>query len=962
MTPERWQRVEELYHAAVSRPPGERASFLADACGEDTGLRRELEGLLDEQLHSGDGFLAAPVAASQLPDFRPGAMTGRSLGDYQLEAPVGAGGMGEVYRAVDTKLRREVAIKILARAFTSDSGRLARFEREARMLAALNHPNVCSIYGLEEAEGIQFLILEFVEGETLQDVLRRQPPGSGLPVHEALTIGRQIAEALEVAHDRGIIHRDVKPANIKITPSGVVKVLDFGLAKTVAGVAAPAHLTHAPIAAGGERTSGTLVGTAAYMSPEQASGKIVDRRSDVWAFGVVLFEMVAGKRPFSGETAADALLSVLHTSPDWTTLPGAVPPDLRRLIRRCLEKDPRRRVQSIGDARVQIEDLLSGTAEQSEAQIVRRGSPRPALASPIALTVAAAAMALLLVWAWTFGRSAVPSVETHVLSVLPPQGASFATEEAPALSRDGRRVAFVAYNTTGRQQLYVHALDSTIAPQALPNTDGASLPFWAPNSESIGFFAQGKLKTIHVATGRVQTLADAGGARGGTWNQDGLIVFVPRPFEGPSRISAAGGLVEPLRLAGPAAGGWFPSFLPDGRNFLLFVPTVRQPENSAVWVASLDSSPPKRLVNSRSNAVFATPGHLLFWREGTLWAQSFDDERVEVRGTPVPVATAVGLNPLTNQALVSVSNSGTLVFFAGAVVESELVWVGRGGAEIGRPGPRGAITTVTLSPDATSVVYDQADSRTASMDLWQFNFARGIPERLTFNPSHDFFPVWSSDGARVAFSSLRDRPPQLYELAATRAGTEKLLLSAKLPNTPSGWSHDGRLLFYTVSDPITGGDIWALPLGADPYPVVKSANDERYGTPSPDGRWLAYVSNESGAYEVNVQALGAPGVRRQVSANGGFQPQWRRDGRELFYMAPERTLMAIEFESSLTTFAAAPPKTLFATGMKWIEIQGTARTYAVAPDGQRFLLASATEESRSAAITVILNWTGALQK
>ena len=973
MTPERWKRVEELYHAAGTRPQDERAAFLAEACRDDEGLRRDVESLLDESL-SDDGFLAEPglaIPSHMAFDLARETMTGRSLGGYQFQTFLGAGGMGDVYRAHDPKLRRDVAIKILPQAFTSDADRLERFEHEARMLAALNHPNICAIYGLEEAEGVRFLILELVEGKTLAETLASlQAQRSGLPLRDALTVARQITEALEVAHEKGIIHRDLKPANIKITPDGVVKVLDFGLAKALAADVSAPDLTHTPVVTRDGRPEGAVLGTAAYMSPEQAEGKAVDRRTDIWAFGVVLFEMATGQRPFSGETVTETLASVLKVDPNWDTLPVTVTPDLRRLLRRCLEKNPRRRLQSIADARVDIEDVLS-TPEQSTTAVVSRTFRLRQLPSRwltdarIGWTVAAAAVVIaVLVWASSFRRPLVPDLPTHVLSVLPPPGASLATEEAPAISRDGRRLAFVGYDAAGRQQLYILALDSAAGPQALANTDGASLPFWSPNSESIGFFAQGKLKTIHVATGRLQTLAAAYGARGGTWNQDDVIVFVPRPLEGPYRISATGGDLTQVLLDAdtPLPRGWFPSFLPDGRHFLMFVPTLSQPENSAVWIASLDSAPPKRLINARSHAVYAPPGYLLFWREATLWAQSFNPQTLEVRGNPRSVAGAVGLNPLTNQALFSVSNAGTLVFFAGAVGQSELVWFTRAGNQIGKPGPTGAITTVTLSPDGTSVVYDHADARTASMDLWRLVFARGTPERLTFDASHDLFPVWSPDGARIAFSSLRERLPQLYELASTSAGTEKLLLKTSLPKVPSGWSSDGQTLFYTVSDPQTNGDIWALPLGKDPYPVVNTPSDERYGSPSPDGRWLAYVSNESGAYEVNVRSLAGSGIRREVSTNGGFQPQWRRDGQELFYMAPDKRLMAMDFRSRLTTFDTGPPRALFATRTKWIEIQGTARTYAVAPDGQHFLIASATEPSQFASITVVLNWIAALEK
>jgi Tol biopolymer transport system component len=677
--------------------------------------------------------------------------------------------------------------------------------------------------------------------------------------------------------------------------------------------------------------------------------------------------MLTGHPSFTRGTAAETIAAILKEDPP-QPLPSHVPPALARIVLRCMEKAREARFQSARDLAFALEfltDSVPAAAGVAVPTLRRKLWSGETIAWAIAaLAVLAAAMV------WTRSqRSEEPDVRTHVLSVTPPEGVSPATEEAPAISPDGRQLAFVGYDASGKQLLFTRALDTATVAQPRQNTDGASLPFWAPNSQAIGFFAEGKLKTLDVATGRIQTLTDAGGPRGGTWNQDNEIVYVPRPIDGPYRIPATGG--EPTRVAmdiGPGAAprGWFPSFLPDGRRFLVFV-SAPLPENSAVFVASLDSSSRKRLMSARSNAVYVQPGYLLFWREATLVAQPFDAKTLELQGKPITVATAVGLNPITNQSLFSVSNSGTLVFFAGAVGQSELVWVDRAGAETTvTPEVKGAFTTMSLSPDGTSVVYDKADVRTATMDLWRLDFARGVPSRLTFHPGHDLFPLWSPMGTRIVFTSLREGPPNMpniYELDANGGGNDKLVFKSSLPTTPSGWSADGLLLIYTVVDPKTSGDIWALPFDSkQPYPVVNSAADERYGTLSPDGRWLAYASNETGPYEVYVRAFGQTGLLRQVTTHGGFQPQWRSDGRELFYLAPDTKLMAIDFRSSPATFDAGPPKALFATRTKWIEIQATSRSYAAAPDGQRFLLANATEEARSASITVVLNWMTALRK
>jgi eukaryotic-like serine/threonine-protein kinase len=579
----------------------------------------------------------------------------------------------------------------------------------------------------------------------------------------------------------------------------------------------------------------------------------------------------------------------------------------------------------------------------------------------LAWTVAGmAVLTAAVLWGWTLRRP-TPDVRTQVFSALAPSGASLATDEAPAISPDGRRLVFVGHDASGKQLLYMRALGVATSAEPLAHTDGASLPFWSPNSQSVGFFAQGRLKRVDLETRQIQTLADAGGARGGTWNQDDVILFVPRPGTGVYRVSAVGGQATPVKIDAEAA--WFPSFLPDGRHFLFFSPAPAQPEDAGVFVALLDSSAAKRLVTARSRAVHVMPGYLLFWREGALLAQEFDARALEVRGSPVSVASGVGLNSLTNQGLFSVSDTGTLVFFAGTVGQSELVWVDRAGRRVGKAGPTGIFNSLSLSPDATSVVYDEAEPRNRTLDLWQLDFARGVPSRLTFHPSHDMFPLWSPDGTRIAFSSLREPPVSLYELSPSGAGTEKLLLKTNFPVGASGWSSDGRLLVYDTAHPQTGGDIWALPLAGkgEPYPVVRTSADEHYGTPSPDGRWLAYISNETGAYEVYVETFPATGFKRQVSTLGGFEPHWRLDGKELFYRAPNQTLMAVDVKSGPTTLELSPPKTLFPTRIKWMEIQAVAHHYAPAPDGQRFLIINATDEALSSPITVVLNWTAALK-
>ena len=956
MAADRWEHVFALFDAALARPEADRGAFLSSECGDDAHLRHEVESLLAAH-DDAHGFLSGRrlrtgADVDQSGPASPILMRGMRLGVFEVESLVGAGGIGEVYKARDTRLDRHVAIKVLSPDAATDPRARVRFAYEARAIARLSHPRICALHDMGHHDGVDFLVMEYLDGETLAARLRRGP----LPLGEAMHAAVEIGEALAAAHAQGIVHRDLKPSNVMLTKGGA-KLLDFGLARLRPPAGADPSRPAGALP-GTQTMPGLIVGTLPYMAPEQLEARDVDARADIFAFGAVLYEVITGRKAFE-ETSQARLISAILSSdpPAVSVLQPLTPPALDRVIRTCLAKDRDDRWASVHDVLLQLEWIAhDGSAVVVPGRVI--GTRRRDL---LAWTVAAmAVLTAVVLWGWALRRP-TPALRTQVLSVLAPPGASFATDEAPAISPDGHRLVFVGDDATGKQLLYTRALDAATSAEPLANTDGASLPFWSPNSQSVGFFAQGRLKRLDIETRQIQTLADAGGARGGTWNQDDVILFVPRPGTGVYRISAAGGQATPVKI--DTEGTWFPSFLPDGRHFLFFSAAPTQPENAAVFVASLDSSTAKRLVTARSRAIHATPGYLLFWREGALLAQEFEARSLEVRGNPVSIANGVGLNSLTNQGLFSVSDSGTLVFFAGAVGQSELVWVDRAGRRIGKPGPSGIFNSLSLSPDATSVVYDQAEPLNRTLDLWHLDFARGVPSRLTFHPSHDMFPLWSPDGTRIAFSSLREPPVQLYELNPNGAGTEKLLLKTDFPKGPSGWSSDGRLLFYDTMHPKTGGDIWALPLAGkrEPYPVVRTAADEHYGAPSPDGRWLAYISNETGAYEVYVEAFPATGFRRQVSTLGGFEPQWRLDGRELFYRAPNQALMAVDVKSNPTTVEFGPPKALFPTRIKWMEIQAVAHHYAAAPDGQRFLMISATDEAQSSPITVMLNWTAALK-
>jgi Tol biopolymer transport system component len=882
---------------------------------------------------------------------------GMRIGPYEIVGWLGAGGMGDVYRARDARLGRDVAIKLIAETLAADATRVRRFEQEARAAGQINHPNILAVYDAGVHEGAPYIVAELLEGQPLRGLLKN----GALAARKAVDYARQTAEGLAAAHDLGIVHRDVKPDNLFITSDGRLKILDFGIAKLTQPKDTEPGRTGLPT----DTIAGTIVGTAGYMSPEQVRGDTVDARSDIFNVGAVLYEMLSGHSAFARATTADTMAAILKEEPSGDFL-FAVPPALARIVTRCLEKAREARFQSARDLAFSLEVLSGGTGTAAlPSPPGGSGGRRSWVYLPWAVAAVAIVTAAGL---WTFSPQP-PEREAPltVLAATAPPGASFTSEEAPLISPDGRRLAFVAYDASGIRQLYTRDVYPRVVnvadAQPLANTDGASLPFWSPNSQSLGFFAQGKLKTVNLATGSLQTLAPAAGARGGTWNQDGVIVYVPRPLEGPYRIPATGGTPTQVASdAGPFPRGWFPSFLPDGRHFLIFVLSGR-PEQTGIFLASLDSPKRKQLIAGRSHGVYAAPGYLLFWREATLMAQPFDATKLELTGNAVAVAPAAGLNPVTNQALFSVSNTGTLVLFSGAAVQSELVWVNRAGTQIGTASQKGVFTTVALSPDGKQVVYDLADARTATLDLWRLIFSRAVPSKLTFNSGSDIFPVFSADGSRIAYASVREGPPQLYALDADGPGNETLLLQSNLPKVPTGWSHDGKLLIHTVVDPKTGGDIWVLTLdGARASPIVNTAADERYGTLSPDGRWLAYVSNETGSYEVYVQAFPRAGRLRQVSSKGGLQPEWRPDGRELFYLAPDKNLMAVDMGPAGAALDPRAPKELFATRTMCLEIQPTARTYAAADRGQRFLLANATGQAQSEPIRVVLNWDAALRR
>ena len=987
--PERWATVERLYHDVLMRSIAERAAFLAEVCAGDEELRREVESLLLQRASADAVFTrgAAVAAAALVSDVGASALTGRRLGAYQLLAPIGAGGMGEVYRARDTRLGRDVAIKMLPRAFSDHPDRLARFEREARVLASLNHPHIATIYGIEDADGVRAIVMELVEGDTLAERIARA--GDGLPIKEALDIARQIADALDAAHEKGIVHRDLKPANIKITSQGIVKVLDFGLAKLEAGGAGKAggagrEVTEAPTITVDDTREGLVVGTAAYMSPEQARGQTVDKRTDIWAFGCVAYEMLTGHPPFPGDTVSDIIAAILEREPEWRALPATTSGTVQRLLRRCLEKDPKRRLHDIADARIEIDDVLVGAAVLPASVPVTPRSPgRNRLAWTVAALVLAALVVSLAVGAATYLRSMPTDTRAYHTSIVPPEGVTFVASigaSGPvsrfALSPDGQRLAFLAAGADRRTRLWVRPLD-TFAAQPLAGTEDAHAPFWSPDGRFIAFVAEGKLKKIAVSGGPPLTVADVPGGfdSEGTWNRDDVILFGQRNRI--ARVFASGGdtpsPVTTLDTERGETGHRYPFFLPDGRHFLyLAVGTAKGGvvDPRAVYVGSLDSKERKQLPEVRSNATYAR-GRLLYLRDTTLVAQPFDVSRLELTGDAVPLADRIDVGGFTGRAgAFAVSETGVLAYQTnGGQVRSQLVWLDRAGKQLETVGDQGDQTGVELSPDGTRAAVSMLDPARNTRDLWIYEMAHGVRTRFTFDPADDLESIWSPDGSRIVFASRRKGRFDLYQKASNGVGAEDLVLADNLDKYPSSWSADGRVISYyngAAANPGTARDLWVFPPFGNRKPTVflRTESSEMSGRFSPDGRWVAYASNESGRFEVYVQPFPGPGGKWQISSGGGSDPRWRRDGKELFYIAPdnELTIATVNGQSG-SAFHVDVVQPLFKVRPRAVPyLNHLASEYAVAADGQRFLVNTAVEQTTLAPISIVVNWDAMLKK
>jgi len=942
----RRRRIDEVCNGALARNSDERAAFIAAACGDDAALRQQVEELL-AHAKTAEGFLAMPVAAVAahvLTENGDVSMAGRQLASYIIGARLGAGGMGEVYRARDTKLGRDVAIKILPYAFTNDPERLTRLAREARVLATLNHPHIGAIYALEDIDGIRALVLELLEGDTLAERVAKGP----VPLREALTIAHQIADALDAAHEKGIVHRDLKPANVKIGPGGLVKVLDFGLAKAITAEAAATP----DVAILGTVTGthqGVILGTAAYMSPEQARGLSVDKRTDIWAFGCVLYEMLTGRRPFAGVGITDTLASVREREPDWSALPATLDPRVNRLIRRCLEKDLSRRLRDIGDATAELDEII-------EVSDVPSGATTPIGARGIVAALLVVGIAAGIgTWIGRRGPSQPIPPEAR-LEINAPSTRDLLSI---AVSNDGRWVAAAA-DASPDSRLWVRELRSE-APRFLQGTEGATLPFWSPDNRSLAFFADNKLKRIDLDGGAALALADAPNPQGGSWGSDGTILYGPTQIMPIMRVPATGGAPQAVtRIPAGQLGHLFPHMLPDGVHFLYTVSGA--PETRGVYVGSLTDSATKRIVAGATAATLSSSGYLLFAVDGALFAQKFDPNGLELVGERGRVAdsvaterTAVAGGP-DGMAVSASSIAGPIVYRARPPQDDhQLTWFDRTGKELLRLGtPSVAGLAPTLSPDGRHVAVSRVVD--GNRDIWVLDLDRNVFSRFTLDPGVEMSPFWTPDGRWILFASNRRGVLSIYRKPVAGGDEEPLLVTEQNINT-ADISPDGRVMFFSRADPKTLRDLWAKRLDSTdaPFPIMRTPNQDLNGQFAPNGEWLAYQSNESGRYEVSLRKFGSSGPTIQISSDGGTQPRWRRDGRELFYLALDRQLMAVPvtFSPDAQDVKVGTPSRLFQTRIGGPNtLQGE---YLVSADGQRFLL-DAPIRDVTPPITVILNW------
>jgi len=893
--PRDWERVRTLFHAALDQPPELRDAFLSDACDGDDDLRRRMRSLIAAHAEAG-GFLETPVVrfnGAPPGSAVPTLQAGDRLGRFEVVGLLGAGGMGEVYRARDSRLGREVAIKILPHAFAADPQRLARFEGESRVLASLSHPNIAVIHDIEHVEGLCVLILELVEGPTLAERVNEGP----VPLREALAIARQLADALATAHARGIVHRDLKPANVKLASSGHVTLLDFGLAKAREDDAEAGVVVHQV-----ETTAGLILGTCAYMSPEQARGQPVDRRTDIWAFGCILYELLAGRSAFGRDTPSETIAAVLERQPDWPALPDRLPEPIHRLLRRCLEKDPDGRLHDIADARLEIDDAQRGIASSGLKHGVRRSRISGRFATLVVLMAGAVTLGWLSRALVTPTRLSPPRLTRFTWS-LP---AGLGLTSAPAISPDGRSLAFTASQIGALSRLYVRRLSEADA-HGIPGTEASRQPFWAPDGKSLGYFARGRLMKVAVAGGAPVDICSADGSHGGAWGSNGTIIFSSELAGGLSSVSATGGTPVPATLLDTSrdenSHRW-PKFLPDGRHFVYFVRSL-QAERRGVYLGRLDgpaARPGAPIFRSESEALVAPLDDddlaaLVSVADAHVDIRRFDTRTVALASDPVRLPLLAAGNTPHHPAMLSVS-ADTLAY-VGAVLPygSRLASVLRTGQELRLDtAPAASIDWPRASPDGSRLAIHRLDSLTGSGDVWVKDLARGTWVRVSREGSSALLPVWSPDSTRLTYVTGGVRSPRVTIAAAD--GTRELatVLCPTFMCEPTDWSRDGRwILVNALDERMRSSDVWMLPArpGDRPRPLLTGPFVERDARLSPDGHFIAYVSDEVGHPEISIRTMGAGPQREVVSVGGGSQPVWTRDGRELLFVDREGMLRAV---------------------------------------------------------------------
>ena len=942
---DRWKTVERLYHEALERTPAERSAFLESACAGDD-LRRDVESLLAQE---GEGFLEEPaldVAARALARETTPSLVGRRIRSYEVLSLVGAGGMGEVYRARDTTLGREVALKLLPREFSSDAERLRRLDREARLLASLNHPGIATLHGLEQADGQRFLVMELVPGQTLAERVGAGP----LPIAEAIAVGRQIAEALEAAHEKGIVHRDLKPANVKVTPEGRVKLLDFGLAKALEATASGL----AAMPADGPTREGTVLGTPAYMSPEQARGQGVDRRADIWAFGCCLYESLSGQKAFPGNTTSDTLAAVLDREPDWSALPAATPDGARRLLRRCLTKDLRKRLQHIGDARLELEETEAGPDERSRHGR-RRIRVAPALVGAALLVALAAGLG-----SWLGGRRTTARSDQPVSRLtLRLEGDAAATPRLTvsafftplALSPDGTGLVVRARGANG-SQLFLREL-SGFETRALPGTQTATTPFFSPDGRWVGFWRPEDriLRKVSVSGGPPIEIGPTDVPHTALWGPGDEILF-DTAFPGSElwSIPAEGGKPQEIVVRDRSKGETISlrAQIPGRRDLL--IASIR-PGEAWLEVLSRETGERRRLLRGGRNTLarYTPTGHLVYSDADALFAVAVDPERLEPLGAPVPVIH--GIDHYYWHSNVALSETGTVVYLpAERVREAELVWLDRGGNVTPVPGGRGPVETLSLSPDGREGVGTVVEG--TKIQVWIFDLERGS-KRLFASEAKCSSPIFSRDGAFVTYASDRGGTDALYRKRADGTGDEEHLVGPRFgAPSPEDWSPDGKSLLFTEWTSRGDRDIWVYS-GGKAAPLIASPFDEGEPRFSPDGRFVAFEADDGGVSHVYVQPFPGPGPRTTVSIEEGGSPRWGPDGRQLFYWGKgiQMTVVPLETEPVLRV---GGPRVLF---------EGKWGSFMITPDARRFLtVANRTTEEGPLELRVILNWFEELER